>query len=138
MAFLEWTSSYSVGLPEFDKHHHHLFDLLNKANDACLQTRQTGTFFAIVTELAEYANYHFAAEEKLMGSCFYPELSDHCNEHALYVRKISELLEMTTPNSNECTIELVELTRFLMDWLTHHILEVDMRYSRLLTSGIRT
>jgi hemerythrin-like metal-binding protein len=138
MPFLEWKSSYSVGVPEFDKHHRHLFNLLNRAHDACFLTKQKEVFFDIVTELAEYACYHFAAEEKRMGKSFYPDISAHCKEHAMYISKISELRDMKLQDTEDCTIELIELTQFLMEWLSHHILEVDKRYSQLLASGIRT
>jgi hemerythrin len=136
MPSLEWKSSYSVGIPEFDRHHHHLFDILNRANDACLLTKQKDVFYSIVTELAEYASYHFSVEEKLMGRSFYPDIVAHCKEHAIYISKINELRDIVSQDADDCTIELVELTRFLQDWLCHHILEIDMKYSQLLAGGI--
>lgn len=136
MVFMEWKNSYSVGLPEIDGHHRHLFDLLNKAYSACMLNKQHDVFCGIVTELAEYVNYHFTAEERLMEECSYPALSAHREEHAIYTDKMSELLQMISSEIREFTIELVELTQFLMDWLSHHILEVDMEYSRFL-AGVR-
>ena len=135
MSYIEWTNSFSVGLPEIDRHHHHLFDLLNKAFDACMLTKQKDVLSIILKELDEYAVYHFAAEEKLMSQSFYPDLTAHHNEHASFISKISELRKMLSEDINDCTVELVDLTQFLMTWLSHHIKEVDMQYSQLLTSG---
>jgi hemerythrin len=135
MALIEWTNSYSVGLPDFDKHHRHLFDLLNKAYEASLKTGQKDVFFEILEELSEYSQYHFATEEKLMGRSFYPGLAEHQKEHALFTDKITELLNLKSKNTFDCMLDLVELTQFLMEWFSHHILEVDKQYSELLAGG---
>jgi hemerythrin len=128
MISAEWLDSYSVGIPEIDEHHRHLFGLLNKVYEACMLCKQKDIFCNTVSELAEYTCYHFVAEERLMEECSYPGLAFQQEEHAAFTRKIEELYKIQSSDSDECTIELVELTQFLTNWLTHHILEVDMQY----------
>lgn len=137
MQFIEWEDCYSVGVPDFDEHHRHLFDLLNKGYNACMVSKQNDVFRSILSELAEYACYHFTAEERLMEELSYPGLASHRQEHALFSGKISEFLKIVPSDKNECTLELVELTQFLIDWLTHHILEIDKQYTPLLARGTR-
>lgn len=133
MSFIEWSPDYSVGLPEFDTHHRHLFDLLNKAYDACMQSKQSEVFSDIVAEMSEYACYHFTAEERQMEACAYPGLTAHREEHLQFTRRIAELRKSLPTVNEECTIDLVDLTQFLMNWLSHHILEIDMQYSQHLS-----
>lgn len=137
MLFMEWEESYSVGIPEFDGHHRHLFELLNKAYDASMLSKQREVFSDIVSELAEYIYYHFTAEEQLMERFSYPDLVAHRDEHTLFSRKITDCRKILSTSNDECTIDLVELTQFLMNWLTHHIIEVDKQYSHLLQSEKR-
>jgi hemerythrin-like metal-binding protein len=136
MIAIEWKHSYSVGIAEFDEHHRHLFDLLNIVYDACMMSNQKAIFCDAVAKLAEYTSYHFTAEEQLMEQFCYPGLAVQREEHALFARKIDELIKAQTLGKDECTIDLVELTQFLMDWLTHHILEVDKQYSHLLIDKV--
>jgi hemerythrin-like metal-binding protein len=135
---MEWKQCYSVGLTEFDEHHRKLFELLDKVYDASLLSKQKAVFSEAVSKLAEYTCYHFTAEEQLMEEFCYPGLAVQREEHALFTRNIAELYKIQAFNRDECTIDLVELTQFLMNWLTHHILEVDRQYSHLLVERTRS
>ena len=132
MNAMEWKCDYSVGSPELDEHHRHLFVLLNNVYEACMLCKQKDVFCKTVSELTAYAHYHFTAEEKLMEDSKYPGLAVQREEHLLFTNKMAELNKMISPDNDECVIELVELTQFLMNWLTHHILKVDMQYSNQL------
>lgn len=137
MLIMEWKNSYSVGVPELDNHHRHLIDQLNRAYSACMISKQRDVFCSIIKDLADYANYHFAAEEQLMQEHSYPGLPVHHEEHVQFASKISKLLNEIPIGTDECTMDLVELTQLLMNWLSHHILEVDMQYSQLLSGTKR-
>jgi len=136
MSSMEWKESYSVGLTEFDDHHRNLIELLNKVQDACMLSKQKAVFCDTVSKLAEYTCYHFTAEEQLMEELSYPGLAEQREAHALFTRKIAELYKIQALNNDECTIDLIELTQFLMNWLTNHILEVDKQYSPLLVEKV--
>jgi hemerythrin len=132
MTTMEWKPEYSVGLPELDEHHRHLFVLLNNVYEACMLSKQKDVFCKTVSELAEYTCYHFAAEEKLMEDSKYPGLDVQRAEHLLFTNKIAEYFKIKSLDNEECVIELIELSEFLMNWLTHHILIIDMQYSNQL------
>ena len=72
---MDWQDDFSVGVPEFDRHHQYLINLINEAHDACLHGQQKAKFNRIVNELAEYVSYHFTAEEQYMEAHNYPDLN---------------------------------------------------------------
>ncbi|MDD2364580.1 MAG: bacteriohemerythrin [Desulfuromonadaceae bacterium] len=129
---MEWQETYSIGIDKFDDHHRHLFDLLNKAHDSCLKGCQTDIFGEIINELAEYVHYHFTAEEQFMEENSYPHLATHREEHLKFSQKIAESHKMLSSCNGVGSIEMIELTSFLMEWLFHHILDVDMRYAKII------
>lgn len=129
---MEWQDTFSVGVPEFDVHHRHLFDLLNKAHETCLQEMQADVFSDIVKELAEYVVYHFTAEERFMEEHAYPNLAAHREEHIQLANKVANFYNLMSSGDGVGSIEMIELTDFLMNWLCHHILEVDMHISKLI------
>jgi hemerythrin len=129
---MEWQDTFSVGVPEFDEHHRHLFDLLTKAHDTCLEGMQPEVFRDIVKELSEYTIYHFTAEERFMEEHNYPNLAAHREEHRHLTTKAADHFKLMSSGRGVGTIEMIELTAFLIDWLFHHILEVDMHYGKML------
>ena len=126
---MEWQTTFSVDIAEFDEHHRHLFELINEAHDSCIKGNQTESYCDIVEKLAEYVSYHFTAEEKFMEDHDYQHLAAHREEHLQFCKKISDSFKLIS--SGVSTIELIDLTSYLMDWLFHHIVEVDQQYSKL-------
>lgn len=132
---MEWQDTFAVGVPQFDEHHRHLFNLLNKAHHICLTKMQPDVFNDIVNELVEYVSYHFAAEERFLKETAYADFDMHREEHQKFSSKIEELCRLLSTGSCPGIVESVELTDFLMNWLYHHILEVDMDYGKLYSGG---
>jgi hemerythrin-like metal-binding protein len=56
----------------------------------------------------------------------YGGLEEHISNHRFFLEKIGELQEMG--NANQLAVAR-DLIVFLGDWLLHHILETDKRYS---------
>ena len=83
------------------------------------------TISGIVVELNRYARLHFKAEEKLMEAYGYPGLGDQKIEHRAFRKKISELTTSALLEDEQIQDALL---KFLTDWLTHHILVIDMAY----------
>ncbi len=135
MFSFEWDDNFSVGVRQFDAHHKHLIELINKTSAACLEHGERDGFEAIVEELIDYVTYHFAAEEHLMEEHAYPGYREHVKEHELFTRKILDFQRALAKGANEYTIDLVDLTTFLVNWLTHHIMEVDLKYGAFLNQA---
>lgn len=138
MTCIEWEDRFSLGNAELDQHHRHLIDLLNRAYAACMLNNPRDSFTAVIAELVEYTHYHFTAEEHSMEQCGYPGLVTQQKEHALFIEKLADFTRSLESNPNGSSIELVELTGFLADWVVLHIINVDALFGDYLKNLNKT
>ena len=126
-AFL-WNSCFITGLADVDEQHHRLVDLINRFG--VLIMRQDGASITelevVFAELADYARYHFAEEEKLLATCGYPDLEEHQEIHRGMVKEVLEMRQryLNAPAS----VPASEALDFLSKWLMRHIIGKDLRY----------
>jgi hemerythrin-like metal-binding protein len=119
-----WGKRYETGIEPIDTQHKQLFQAINglaAAMEAGVQTVQAQQSLEF---LLSYTGEHFVAEEKFMASIGYPDLPAHQAEHAQLTATatmLREKLEAGLPVT-------FNLSRFLADWLKHHINDVDMGY----------
>lgn len=119
---IEWTPQLSTGVEVLDEHHRAIFQWLAELEHATVDQRTLFGVYAI-TRLKHYMREHFATEEAMMKAAGYPRLAEHMAEHATFRARLGELqLKCISEDISEETV------RFLQDWLTHHIAEVDMAY----------
>lgn len=126
MPIMTWSDSYSVNSSEIDNQHKKLFDLINELNDAMGKGAGAEALGKTLTALADYARVHFADEERMLTRVNYPELATQKSEHAAFVQKVTDLNTQYRAGKVAMTISVME---FLKNWLTHHIMQVDKRYS---------
>lgn len=126
MAFYEWQESFSVGSNSMDEQHKKLIGLLNHLHDSMKSGKAAKEIGLIVDEMVEYTKFHFSAEEKLMTEKQYVGLASQKAEHAAFVKKAQEFQKEIS--SGKLAVSL-DVLNFLKDWLTNHILIVDMKYS---------
>ena len=132
MAYMEWDPDYGTGVGQIDEHHKHLVKLLNTAYEALTGGNRRERTVAIVDELVEYATYHFATEEHLMGALPEQEKKHHVNEHRAFSKRVVEFRDQMTRGETAITTTVLA---FLGDWLTHHILHVDKKLGRHLVAA---
>ncbi len=65
-----------------------------------------------------------------MDKVQYDELILHSMEHKIFVKRISNF--MSTDLEDDQMGKIEEITLFLLDWITKHILETDKKYVNLL------
>ena len=125
MALIEWQDSYRVSVDELDDDHKRLIDIINRIDEA---EKAHKSVQWVLEELRNYAAYHFKAEEDRMAAADYPDIEEHKREHAVFVEWLTTV-ERTYNMSPEAHFHMSEtVDRYLREWLTHHILSVDMRY----------
>ena len=129
MPLLKWKPEYSVNEAELDSHHKRLFSILNTAYEDVMNSLEVNCIVSVVDELSEYVNYHFAAEERLMKERGYQGIDAHIAEHRLFSQNIETLKANHHDNNLEATKELIIV---LGNWVLHHILMEDRKYSDLL------
>jgi hemerythrin-like metal-binding protein len=126
-----WTEDYSVKVTLFDHHHQRLFGMVNDLHDAMGAGKAKEVVIPILDELVRYVSEHFAAEEVLMTVFAYPALITHRMEHEQLTRKVREFVRAFAAGEVLLTIQLMD---FLQNWLAHHILETDMKYSSFMVA----
>ena len=120
----QFTKDCLIGIPQIDKEHEYLFELVNKAYDALTSSEEEHILIAknILVKLQNYAKTHFAHEEAYMESIHDPELAMQKKEHLAFIEKVDILT--ATAEVNEQVLH--EILKFLTRWLYRHILSSDM------------
>ncbi|MBU1356805.1 MAG: bacteriohemerythrin [Candidatus Edwardsbacteria bacterium] len=125
MTLIKWAAKYKVNIEEIDDQHIKLVELVNNLYTALKDDGAKAILEGILTEMMDYAEYHFDAEETLFGLHLYPETMQHIQEHNIFKKTILALKEK---HENEDYSTSVETMFTLRDWLTKHILEEDQKY----------
>ncbi|MDQ5986113.1 MAG: Bacteriohemerythrin [Syntrophus sp. SKADARSKE-3] len=129
MPLFNWTDNLSVGVREFDSHHQRLIELINILNDSIINGNDDIITKQVLVELTNYTLYHFFTEEDVMLRSGYPGYFHHRKEHLDLTGKTFAFLEKLQDEGTKLSQDVLN---FLKDWLTHHILETDKRYSGFL------
>lgn len=132
MALFEWTKESSVSVSRFDSEHKKLFGMLNDLHEAMSQGRGRLVVASILKELGDYTNRHFSAEEAAMRRVKFPGLDAHIAEHRELTSKVQDFYANVNSNSYSLPIDVLY---FLRDWLQHHILTTDRKYSETLNQA---
>ena len=135
MTFFKWDDNFSVGVAELNQQHQRLIDLINELYEVAQQSRDGNTLAsavdeletmgAVLDELIEYTQYHFATEERYMAECDYPEYEEHKRAHAKFVDRIQAFKRDFDEGK---ALRSTGITEFLQDWWKGHILAVDKKY----------
>ncbi|NOQ34284.1 MAG: bacteriohemerythrin [Methylococcaceae bacterium] len=134
MDFIEvfpWNENFEVGIEVIDTQHKRLVQLLNLLASHIAYQSDAPTLKTIFNELAEYAVYHFKTEEAIWHDCFANDLweSEHKAVHNSFIENIGNLKAEDGVKPLEEVIE--EVLSFLTHWLAFHILDSDMRMSKV-------
>jgi hemerythrin-like metal-binding protein len=121
----------SVGIAKFDKEHQGLFDIMNKLHEAMLSGRGKDALRPVLVELGHYTIDHFGHEEALLRLHGYPLLAEHLKIHEAFRKKITEIDAQSKAGAAALSVSTLD---FLREWLSQHILGVDMQYKDFLAS----
>ena len=133
---VKWSEKFSVGVKEMDQQHQQLIKLLNRLISATGTINlHSETTSQIIMEMTLYAQMHFKAEERLMEAYSFPGLEDQKIQHNGFREKTVEFSTALADGVEQTPEALLE---YLVDWLTHHILENDMAYRSFFNDkGVR-
>ncbi len=129
MEMVEWSENLSVGIAMIDEQHGKLIQLMGELHDAIKRNEAADMIEDILTNLFNYAQVHFAAEEELFRKHKYPEMALHELEHQRFIAKAFAFKERLNAKKPGLSLELLT---FLSSWVLNHIELTDKRYSRHL------
>ncbi len=117
-----WSPQYETGHVTVDEQHRRLFQMVNDLHHAIISGHGPEKVGPILKGLASYTVEHFRTEELMMATTGYPGLARHKEAHTALVKAVKELLGKFDVGE---TVLPSTLSRFLTDWLNHHIKEED-------------
>lgn len=129
MAFINWSSSLSVGVGEIDQQHQQLVTMANGLHEAMRAGNGQEHMTKLLLDLKNYTQEHFRTEEAYMKKYSYPEMVAHVKEHTKLVSQVKELEASLKEGKAVITIEVMT---FLREWLTAHIQQSDKKYGKFL------
>jgi len=127
-----WNKNFETGIALIDEQHQQLVRLLNNLANHLGRNSDHALLDETFAELAEYAQYHFRSEEEVWSEYFPMDssLKGHLKIHTGFLSKV---LELKAEEESKPLHEVVEdVLSFLTHWLAHHILDSDMRMSKVV------
>ncbi|MCG8696457.1 MAG: bacteriohemerythrin [Bacteroidales bacterium] len=131
MSFFYWKDDYNTGIDIMDEQHKKLVLLLDELYTSIQSGKGHQVLFDILIGLSEYSIDHFTTEEKLMREYGFKDIQKHSVEHQ---KLINDLNDFNNKYISGNTSLPVQLTDYLKDWLTNHILKTDMVLAEFLIS----
>ncbi|HWQ09522.1 MAG TPA: bacteriohemerythrin [Holophaga sp.] len=122
MPIATWTSELETGHPMVDHQHQTLFGMINDLHHAIIGGHGPEQVGPVLKSLTRYTVQHFQTEESLMRTYAYPDFTEHKKAHDALVEKVETLVQRFDAGD---TVMPSELSRFLADWLNHHIKSKD-------------
>lgn len=125
MPVLQWSSQYELGIKEIDEQHHSLVNIINELLDSFNQDAELEVTKKVLDELEDYANLHFATEEKYFDKFQFEGTEEHKAEHRKFKEELVTLkndLQMGKTTVPEATLHL------LVSWFTDHEQDFDKKY----------
>lgn len=127
-----WNRNFETGIPLVDEQHKKLVELLNRLAIAIAYDTGDLAMNQVFDELAEYAKYHFDAEEAIWKPAFFADewFTGHQGSHESFIAKVAEFRQKIASSADGDLHH--QVLRFLIHWLAYHILDNDMRMAKAL------
>lgn len=123
---INWEKEFDTGVVLIDKQHRNLIDIINNLRQAHRQNKKNEVLRETILKLVEYTKNHFGYEEKHMMQSAYNKLSEHKEQHGLFIKKMVEILTVLKKGNYENLTD--DILDFLQKWMMHHILKDDKEY----------
>jgi hemerythrin-like metal-binding protein len=133
MQSLVWTEDFGLGNDTFDSQHRQLIDLINITTECLERSGSEAEVLSVLKSLQDYAWNHFNAEEAYMSGITFPEITEHVQQHRIFITRIMDLQSNLFKGDADVVRELSDFLNF---WLIDHIVISDYKYASF--AGTRT
>ena len=123
--YAEFDISLVTGNDEIDGQHKEWIDRINKLLECYENGGGKIEAIKMLEYMADYTEFHFAAEEKLQESVEYPALDEHREKHDEFRKVVEELHEMLEEEEGPSQRFVEAVQKNVVDWLYTHIRTYD-------------
>jgi hemerythrin len=128
-----WKKDYELGMEKIDGEHKMLFEIANKGYELLENQYYLDKYdkiVSILSELSDYAKFHFSEEEEYLKSIGYKKLFTHKIQHDYFIEKVNSVnLALIDSNQDKAILSILD---FIVNWIQEHILEMDKDYTRIV------
>ncbi|MBK8959269.1 MAG: hemerythrin family protein [Proteobacteria bacterium] len=115
--FMNWKDSYALGVPEVDRDHRELIEMLNTLHGALLGGAAGEDVHGFLSGVRARVADHFALEERLMQRNAYPEYEVHKRDHE---RLLADIVDIVDRSRGFDTVAPDLLGVQLEEWFATH------------------
>ncbi len=126
---MDWYDNYNIGSTVIDNQHRAMVAIISRLQKALLEGHEELELGNTLRFLVDYTRHHFHDEEELMKNIGFPELE---RQREMHRRLVSDVNRILLNLKHGKTIDPIEMTDYLVDWLMHHILHEDKKISKYL------
>ena len=113
---IQWGNKFEINHERIDSEHKIflglIIDINKEVNGGCDPQR----IKRLLSEVTEYAKFHFVSEENIMEEIDYPELEAHRISHRRLLSKLSDIAY----DLSHQQIDFFSLVEFLFEWFANH------------------
>lgn len=134
MDAFHWDENYVTGLPDVDRQHRYLVELINQFGILLSENRESyADIEKLFAELGEYSQTHFQDEEQLMQEVGLDprHIKEHVDLHRTFLKDIGAMYKLVSPQDLDPARQLLA---FLANWLAFHILGQDRKMARQIAA----
>jgi hemerythrin len=131
---MRWEDAMSVGIARLDDDHKGLISIINRIGRAAEgDRREQAALPQIFAALERYTRVHFSREEAAMRAAGYDDFAAHHKGHEAFIDEIDEMRARFESGRGGPII--TDLSMYLRDWLTGHIMVEDQAYRPSLSNN---
>ena len=123
--YAEFDITLVTGNDEIDGQHKEWIDRINKLLECYENGGGKLEAIKMLEYMADYTEFHFAAEEKLQEEVDYPALDEHKEKHDEFRKVVEELHEMLEEEEGPSQKFVEAVQKNVVDWLYKHIRTYD-------------
>jgi hemerythrin-like metal-binding protein len=120
-----------TGIAAIDEDHRELVRHINELGQAMRRGEGRTRISELLGFLSEYADKHFAAEEKLMEESGFPGALEHRGRHEQFRKDLKTYEDAFAKGTGERAATL-DLHGWVMNWLSAHTLYEDDQFVQFL------
>ncbi len=128
MILIKWTDDYCLNIKAIDDQHKKLVDMINMFYNEMSKKSNKELISDLISKMKAYTEFHFKTEEELFSKLPYQNSNEHKDKHQDFIDKVTDLENRFIKGK---LILSIEITNFLKEWITDHIMVSDKEYAKI-------